>query len=44
MFGFINLNDLSDKELEELHEALDDASLVEAVQKEQARRKNFEEQ
>ncbi len=42
MFRFVNLNDLSDKELEELREELDNELAI--VQNEQEKRKNAENQ
>lgn len=41
MFNF-NLSELSDKELEELRESLEDNSLLSAVEREQSRREDVE--
>lgn len=42
MFKAINLNELSDKELEELRESLEDNSLLSAVEREQSKRNAVE--
>ncbi len=42
MLKLFNLNELSDKELEELHESLEDQSLLAAVLREQSRRDSIE--
>lgn len=41
MFNF-NLSELSDKELEELRESLEDNSLLSSVEKEQSKREDVE--
>ena len=42
MFKLMELNELSDKELEELRESLEDNSLLSAIIREQSRRENVE--